>query len=139
MLSLSIAHEDWFWRSLCELIDMEDVADLKREQRTEQKTKLVARISKAIAAAPRAQWAEKLDAAGIPWGPVNDIGEVATDPHFNARGLFSELTDSNGKRSSYVAQPLIFDGHHPGPTHGAPALGEHTEEVLSELPRRAQR
>jgi crotonobetainyl-CoA:carnitine CoA-transferase CaiB-like acyl-CoA transferase len=138
LLSLSIAHEDWFWRPLCGLIGMEDVADLKRPQRTQRKSELAARIGKAIAAAPRAQWAERLDAAGIPWGPVNSIDEVAADPHFNERGLFHELADSNGRRHRYVAQPLIFDNRHPGPTRGVPAVGEHTDEVLEELSRRAQ-
>jgi crotonobetainyl-CoA:carnitine CoA-transferase CaiB-like acyl-CoA transferase len=138
LLSLSIAHEDWFWKPLCALIGMDDVADLRRTQRTHRETELVARIGKAIAAAPRAKWAEKLDAAGIPWGPVNSIDEVAADPHFIERGLFSVVAEADGRRRRYVAQPLIFDGHHPGPTRGVPGLGEHTDEVLSELARRAQ-
>jgi crotonobetainyl-CoA:carnitine CoA-transferase CaiB-like acyl-CoA transferase len=54
LLSLSIAHEDWFWRPLCTLIGMEDAADLKRAERTQREIELVARIGKAIAAAPRA-------------------------------------------------------------------------------------
>lgn len=138
LLSLSIAHEDWFWKPFCTLIGMDDVADLKRAQRTRRESELTARIGRAIAAAPRGQWAEKLDAAGIPWGPVNAIGEVATDPHFSERGLFCDVAEADGKHRRYVAQPLIFDGLHPGPTRGVPALGEHTDEVLSKLPRRAR-
>jgi crotonobetainyl-CoA:carnitine CoA-transferase CaiB-like acyl-CoA transferase len=138
LLSLSIAHEDWFWKPLCTLIGMDDVADLKRAQRTQREIELVARIGKAIAAAPRGKWAEKLDAAGIPWGPVNTIEEVASDPHFIERGLFRNVTEAGGRHRRYVAQPLIFDGHHPGPARGVPALGEHTDEVLSELSQRAQ-
>jgi crotonobetainyl-CoA:carnitine CoA-transferase CaiB-like acyl-CoA transferase len=34
---------------------------------------------------------------------------------------------------------LIIDGCHPGPMRGVPALGEHTEEVFSELSRRSKR
>lgn len=136
LLSLSIAHEDWFWRPLCELIGMVDVADLKRPQRTAREAELVARIAKVIAGKPRAHWAKQLDAAGIPWGPVNAIDEVARDPHFIARGLFTEVADAEGRRRRYVAQPLIFDGHHPGPTRGVPGLGEHTDEVMSELSQR---
>jgi crotonobetainyl-CoA:carnitine CoA-transferase CaiB-like acyl-CoA transferase len=139
LLSLSIAHEDWFWKPLCMLIGMDDVADLKRAQRTQREVELVARIGKAIAAAPRPKWAEQLDAAGIPWGPVNAIEEVASDPHFVERGLFRNVTEAGGRHRRYVAQPLIFDGHRPGPTRGVPTLGEHTDEVLSELTRRAQR
>jgi crotonobetainyl-CoA:carnitine CoA-transferase CaiB-like acyl-CoA transferase len=138
LLSLSIAHEDWFWKPLCTLIGMDDVADLKRAQRTQREKELVGRIGNAIATAPRAIWAEKLDAAGIPWGPVNEVSEVAADPHFIERGLFREVAEAGGRHRHYVAQPLIFDGLHPGPTRGVPALGEHTDEVLSELSQRAQ-
>jgi len=139
LLSLSIAHEDWFWKPMCMLFGMNDVAGLKRAQRTQREAELVTCIGKAIAAAPRAKWAEKLDAAGIPWGPVNAIDEVACDPHFVERGLFRDVTEVGGRHRRYVAQPLIFNGHHPGPTRGVPALGEHTEEVLSELSIRPKR
>jgi crotonobetainyl-CoA:carnitine CoA-transferase CaiB-like acyl-CoA transferase len=138
LLSLSIAHEDWFWRPLCGLLGLDDVADLKRVERTRRGAELAGRIAAALAAAPRAHWAEKLDEAGIPWGPVNTIDEVAADPHFTHRGMFNDVTDASGAPHRAVAQPLIFDGHHPGPTRGVPGLGEHTDEVLSDLGRRPQ-
>jgi crotonobetainyl-CoA:carnitine CoA-transferase CaiB-like acyl-CoA transferase len=70
---------------------------------------------------------------------VNTIQEVADDPHFIARDLFRELADSIGRKYRHVAQPLKFDGEHPGPARGAPGLGEHTEEVLSTLLRKPRR
>jgi crotonobetainyl-CoA:carnitine CoA-transferase CaiB-like acyl-CoA transferase len=118
---------------------MEDVAALDRAGRTAREAELCARISKALAVSPRAAWGAKFDAAGIPWGPVNTIQEVADDPHFIARDLFRELADSIGRKYRHVAQPLKFDGEHPGPARGAPGLGEHTEEVLSTLLRKPRR
>ena len=38
ILSLSIAHEDWFWKPFCKLLVMDDVADLGRDQRVAQAT-----------------------------------------------------------------------------------------------------
>lgn len=130
LLTLSIAHEDWFWRPLCGLLGMDDVAGYGRAERVAHETALRARIASALERAPRAEWATRLDAAGIAWGPLHDLDEVAADPHFNARGLFREVPDGRGGMRRVVAQPLLFDGDHPGPVRGTPALGEGNAELL---------
>lgn len=130
LLTLSIAHEDWFWQPLCALLDLEDAADLRRPERVAHEAELRARVGERIAARPRSHWGPLLDEAGIPWGPVNTIEEVAADPHFRERGLFRRVPESDGRSAWHVAQPLVFGGEHPGPTRGAPALGAHTEQVL---------
>lgn len=135
LLTLSIAHEDWFWRPLCELLDMDEAAGFNRGERVARTSALQRQIATALATRARADWADKLDAAGIPWGPVNSLDEVAADPHFRARGLFREVADSDGARHYHVAQPLIFSGEHPGPRSGVPGLGEHTAQVLRDLPK----
>ena len=130
LLTLSIAHEDWFWSALCELLGMSDVAALRRPERVAQFDALRGRIERALAQAPRDDWAPRLDEAAIPWGPVNDLHEVVEDPHFNARGLFRDIPDADGQVRRFVAQPLKFGGSHPGPVRGVPALGEGNAELL---------
>ena len=49
------------------------------------------------------------------------------DPHLHARGMLAPVSDE-----MYLRQPLVIDGRAPGPRSGCPALGEHTEDVLSE-------
>jgi crotonobetainyl-CoA:carnitine CoA-transferase CaiB-like acyl-CoA transferase len=129
LLTLSIAHEDWFWRPLCALLGMDDAAGLGRAERVAQGERLRARIAERLLAEPREAWAARLDAAAIPWGPVNDLDEVAADPHFRARGMFRELPQPEGGSLWHVAQPLVFDGGHPGPVRGVPALGEANGEI----------
>ncbi len=130
LLTLSIAHEDWFWRPLCELLGMPEAAGLDRTGRVADGPALRARIASALAREPRAAWAARLDAAGIAWGPLHDLDEVVVDPHFVARGLFREVPDGRGGMRRVVAQPLTFDGEHPGPVRGTPALGEGNAELL---------
>ncbi|MFA7506263.1 MAG: CaiB/BaiF CoA-transferase family protein [Burkholderiaceae bacterium] len=132
LLTLSIAHEDWFWSDLCGLLDMPDAAALRRPERVAQFDALRGRIEQALARAPRDAWAVRLDEAAIPWGPVNDLHEVIEDPHFKARGLFREVPEANGDVRRYVAQPLKFGGSHPGPVRGTPALGEGNAELLGD-------
>lgn len=132
LLTLSIAHEDWFWRPLCELLGLSDAAGLGRAARVADGPALRGRIAAALAREPRAAWAARLDAAGIAWAPLHDLDEVAADPHFVARGMFREVPDGRGGARRAVAQPLVFDGEHPGPVRGTPALGEGNAELLGD-------
>jgi crotonobetainyl-CoA:carnitine CoA-transferase CaiB-like acyl-CoA transferase len=133
ILSLSIAHEDWFWKPFCKLLDMDDVADLRREQRVAREAELSSRIAAALIKDTRETWGARFDNAGIPWGPVNSVEEAASDPHFRDRGMFHQVADADGTMRWHVAQPLMLSGSRPGPRRGVPQLGEHTREVLAEL------
>jgi len=129
LLTLSIAHEDWFWSPLCGLLDMPDAAALRRPERVARFDPLRDRIARALARAPRATWAQRLDEAAIPWGPVNDLHDVVEDPHFRARGLFRDVPEGGGTRRA-VAQPLRFGDSHPGPVRGTPAVGEGNADLI---------
>ncbi len=136
LLTLSIAHEDWFWRPLCALLRMDDVAGLGHHERVAASASLRDRIAVALAGEPREVWARRLDAAAIPWGPVNDLDDTARDPHFRERGLFRQVAQPDGSALWHVAQPLVFDGTHPGPVRGVPALGEGNAPILgADTPR----
>ncbi len=127
LISLSVAHEDWFWRSLCEVMDMGDVAQLPRDERVARVEELRGRLGAAIAKRPRGEWASVLDEARIPWSPVSTLAEVAADPHFRSRGMFARIGDE-----WHVRQPVKLLGYETGPRRTSPQLGEHTREVLSE-------
>ncbi len=130
LLTLSIAHEDWFWMPFCQLVGMEDKSALRRGERVRQAEALTSRIAMALRARTRHEWGEIFDAAGIPWGPVNDLNEVISDVHFKERGMFGQLPDANGTLRWHVLQPLLFSGQRPGPVFGVPSLGADNEEVL---------
>src|SRR5213594_2533182 len=67
-----------------------------------------------------------------PCGPVLSMKEIANDPALRASGSVVEVQQE--KRGSYltVGSPIKFSGFTPKIT-GAPLLGEHTAEVLTEL------
>jgi crotonobetainyl-CoA:carnitine CoA-transferase CaiB-like acyl-CoA transferase len=132
LLTLSIAHEDWFWEPLCALLDIQDVAHLNRTERVRRKHELRERIGTRLADRGREAWGIEFDRMGIPWGPVNTLDEVAADIHFQERGLFRSVSEASGTSSRYVPQPLVFDGIRPGPACGASALGADTADVLGQ-------
>jgi crotonobetainyl-CoA:carnitine CoA-transferase CaiB-like acyl-CoA transferase len=129
VLSLSIAYEDWFWAALCEAVGLPADARLTRSERAADQQALRERLAEIIATDTRANWAQRFDKAGVPWGPVHDLEEVVGNEHFVAREMFTTLQTKSGERF-YVSQPIVFDGVRPGPTRDVPRLGEHNSELL---------
>jgi crotonobetainyl-CoA:carnitine CoA-transferase CaiB-like acyl-CoA transferase len=73
-----------------------------------------------------------LERARIPCGPVYDLDDVLSDPQVNARGLL-EAMDYEGSAVPVAAPPVRLTDA-PGSVRGrAPRLGEHTDEVLTNL------
>ncbi len=71
---------------------------------------------------PRAYWSEKLDALGVPNGPLNTVPEVLQLAQTAALGMmFQPLADSAGQ---YHGLPISFDGQRAGDASWAPDLGE---------------
>lgn len=132
LLTLSIAHEDAFWKSLCGLLGIPEVGDLDHDARVANADSLRTRLARILETQDRHTWGRSFDQADIPWAPVNDLEEAAADPHFRARGIFQSLAGPDGRGYWHVAQPLLFEGDRPGPRSDVPALGEHNDELLGD-------
>jgi crotonobetainyl-CoA:carnitine CoA-transferase CaiB-like acyl-CoA transferase len=75
-----------------------------------------------------------LESARVPCGPVYDLDEVLGDPQVNARGLLQEVEFPGGSKAVPIASPPVRLGETPAlAVRRAPTLGEHTDEVLSEI------
>jgi crotonobetainyl-CoA:carnitine CoA-transferase CaiB-like acyl-CoA transferase len=86
----------------------------------------------------RDEWAAIFDAdPDFFWAPVNDVDDVLADPQTHAAGVVVEVAADDGP-VRVVDSPIDFVGTPPAPYRGAPALGEHTDEVLVELGLRAE-
>ena len=93
---------------------------------------LIAALDAVFATRPYAEWAERLDAAGMWWAPVQTIDEAVRDPQTEACGAFIDVPLADGS-ARMVATPVDFGEHRPTATRPAPEPGQHTEEVLLEL------
>ena len=70
---------------------------------------------------PRAYWSDKLDALGVPNGPLNTVPEVLDLAQTEAlEMLFKPYADSAGQ---YHGLPISFDGQRAGDDSAAPKLG----------------
>ncbi len=80
-----------------------------------------------------AEWCEELEAIGCRYAPVNDYAAAAADPTTLANGYITEVAGADGSPTQVVGSPIRMSGTPTAPSATAPALGEHTFEVLSEL------
>ena len=94
--------------------------------------KLMRQAEEAFLTRTAAEWLALLDERGIPAGPVRFIEEVFDDPQVQANGLVSELEHRDAGKLRMVG-PLAKFSETPLDVSPPPALGQHTDEVLSEL------
>jgi crotonobetainyl-CoA:carnitine CoA-transferase CaiB-like acyl-CoA transferase len=83
----------------------------------------------------RADLLDKLEAAGVPGGPINTLDDVFTDPQVLARKMRIDLPSQFAKGGSIpgVRSPITINGVQMAADRAPPVHGEHTEEVLREI------
>ncbi|MBV6638966.1 MAG: CoA transferase, partial [Mameliella sp.] len=69
----------------------------------------------------RAYWISRLTAAGIPTGPIQDVGQVLKDPQILARNMVVDVLDKNGRQAYKAAGNPIKMTDAPDPKSRAPA------------------
>jgi len=121
-LALALGHAEW-------------AADPRFQDvvaRMKNRPALFAALEEALAAEDVAHWVEKLNAAGVPAGPVLGLAEVFADPQVLAREMLVRLP--HPERETFLTTGLpVKLSETPGAIRRAPPLhGEHTAEVLRE-------
>ena len=82
---------------------------------------------------PAAEWLERLTAEGVPCAPVLTRSEVIRHPQVIANETLTETEHSAAGRLRQTRPAARFSATPADIRFGAPALGEHTEEILAEL------
>ncbi|HYI81859.1 MAG TPA: CoA transferase [Acetobacteraceae bacterium] len=96
-------------------------------QRVRNKGELIPLIQAIMKERTRAHWLDALAVAGVPSGPVNDIGELAATEQLAAVGILQDLPEGGPR---VVGLPISFDRQRPLSARRAPRLGEHNGPVL---------
>jgi crotonobetainyl-CoA:carnitine CoA-transferase CaiB-like acyl-CoA transferase len=101
--------------------------------RMQHQALLASEIEKVLAHDTTENWMARLDAAGVPAGPVNTVEQAFTHPQAIAREMVVQTNHPSAGRIKGVGHPIKFqDLPRPEPLP-APELGEHSEEVLKEF------
>jgi crotonobetainyl-CoA:carnitine CoA-transferase CaiB-like acyl-CoA transferase len=106
---------------------MEDARFATSRQRQVHRTDLIPQITVIMLTDTRESWVARLEKAGVPCAPLNDIGDLAASPQLEAMDLIRTLPDTGVK---VVGLPISFDGERPQPYRDAPSVGQHNDEVF---------
>jgi crotonobetainyl-CoA:carnitine CoA-transferase CaiB-like acyl-CoA transferase len=132
--------DDLMWRRLVETAGRPDLADhpLARTgtDRASNADTLRPMIEAWMADKTREEVVDALNAAGMPAAPVYTAEDVFEDPHFRDRGSLVEILDPVAGAHVFARTPGHLAQAPEIPRRPAPALGEHTREVLAALGRR---
>jgi crotonobetainyl-CoA:carnitine CoA-transferase CaiB-like acyl-CoA transferase len=127
------------FRILCEVLNVPELADDPDYRtvrlRSSNRQKLCAILAGKTRAYASAELIEKLNAAGIPCGPLYTIEEAMKDEQTRSLHMTCGVEHPRLGPLEVVAQPLSLEGGggRPGVRLAAPEHGEHTEEILSSL------
>jgi crotonobetainyl-CoA:carnitine CoA-transferase CaiB-like acyl-CoA transferase len=103
--------------------------------RLAHRAELVGKLSALTSSFKRDDLLPKLENAGIPAGPINDLEQVFTDPQVIHRGMRLELKSDAAKGGIIpgLRSPIMLDGTPMASDRPAPRLGEHSAEILREI------
>jgi len=130
------AGNDRLFAALCATIDRPDLPEDPRfrtnSDRIANRAELAALIEAELARKPAAEWAELLEAAGVPSAPINTMAEVFADPHVLARQMLVEVEHATLGSIQLPGVPMKFSATDAAVRSAPPVLGQHTREVLRE-------
>jgi formyl-CoA transferase len=136
---LAIGNNGQFTR-FCEAAGQPGLASDKRfatnTLRVQHREALIGQLDAVTRTRTTSEWIELLEDKAVPCGPINDIAQAFEDKQVKARGLAITLPRQAGDGIAHitgVASPLRLSTTPPVQRNAAPALGQHTDEVLAEL------
>jgi crotonobetainyl-CoA:carnitine CoA-transferase CaiB-like acyl-CoA transferase len=103
--------------------------------RLKNRNELVGKLSALTAKMKRDDLLAKLEAQGVPAGPINNLDQVFSDAQVKYRGMKLDLPSKAAKKGTIpgVRTPIVIDGWRAASERPSPLLGEHTADILREI------
>jgi CoA:oxalate CoA-transferase len=125
------------WQRFCGAIGRPELKEDPRfglnADRTENHAQLEPILLEHFSPRPRAYWLERLEQANVPCAPIARVHEVTRNPQLLAREMILKADHPQFDGLIVAGSPIKTAGAGGTPNTRAPALGEHTDGVLSEL------
>jgi formyl-CoA transferase len=135
-IAIAVAN-DKLWVNFCTLLGKQEwIADPRFEsnpQRVENRELLLPLIAEALAGKSCDEWMELLVDRAIPCGPVNNMEHLFSDPQVLHRGMIAEIPHPTVGTLRLAGIPVRYSDTPGAVRLPPPLLGEHTDEVLTEV------
>lgn len=127
---------DEHWANLTEAMGRPDLRDSEELRRLPGRVARIDEVTAAVAdwtaTRTRNEISALCDQYHVPAAPLRDMMEVLADPHLHARGFLTDhVTDA--VPVALPNSPMRYEGSALRPLTSSPSLGQHTDEVLTEL------
>ena len=134
----ALVYTDKHWQGFLRAIGreslmQEDVRFSTYVQRTLNIDHVYGYLSSVFLEKTTAEWLELLERADVPSLPMHTLETVLQDPHLVATGFFATLEHPTEGLVRSMRMPATWQRNNPGIRRLAPALGEHTREVLGQM------
>lgn len=125
------------WKRLCEAIGrpelVNDARFARAEDRARHRAALADELNAALSQDSSAHWVERLNAAGVPCGPIHAMNEVFDDPQVRHLKASAPVQHPTLGTLNLLNQPISLSRTPAALLTATPERGEHTDEVLGEL------
>ncbi len=124
------------WEQFCRATGLERLIEDERFRlpgdRKAREVELAGLLEATLMGQKTDYWLELLEQAGVVAGPIYNMEQVYDDPQVRAREMVVELEDSELGTLPHIGVPVKLSATPGGIRRRAPALGEHSREVLEE-------
>ncbi|MBC7993888.1 MAG: CoA transferase [Rhizobacter sp.] len=135
-LILAVGNDSQFAK-FCSVAGRPDLAQdprfIKNADRVRHRATLVPLLADILKSRKKYDWLPALEAAKVPCGAINNLAEVFSDPHVQARDMTVSMPHPLTDTLQLVASPMKLSATPVQYRRPPPLLGEHTDEVLREL------
>jgi crotonobetainyl-CoA:carnitine CoA-transferase CaiB-like acyl-CoA transferase len=125
------------WRRFCEHFQRGDLLNDPRyatnQDRVRERPTLKPIVADILCGQPLAALTELFDRIDVPFSPVAKPGDLFDDPQLNAQERMLSIDFPNGVQAKMPRLPIEIGGHDFSLVRQAPAIGEHTAEILAQL------
>jgi crotonobetainyl-CoA:carnitine CoA-transferase CaiB-like acyl-CoA transferase len=115
------------------LPELQNPAYARQPARLAEKDSIDAAIAGAFVKQPTAHWLERLRAARIPCGPVNDFAQALADPQVVARDMVVSMSLESGEVVRMPGVPMKFSDTGETRFAAPPCVGRDSRRILSQM------
>ena len=132
-----LPYTDQHWSRFCEVVgDPALTSDPRYATHAARQSDQVGfwnEVGRRVSQQTTSDWIEALTRADVPFGRVNSLDDLLTDPHLRSVGFWQTLQHPTEGTLRVASNPIAMSASPPSIRRLPPRLGEHSAEILREL------